>query len=137
MLAGTSRKYLLYPANRCFNVSLSTRCSTKQDPDRPYVAKFPDKFGNLRCHKIPRSAVISTYFEKSNFIDSLNHMHQHELGLEKKWIVKVAEYSPWFRIDTTVIGMSLVDTMKGVSYMVESNHPDDKDSYRGRHQCHP
>ena len=48
---------------------------------------------------------------------------QHELGLEKKWIVKAAEYAPWFHINTTIIGMSLVDTMKGVSYMVESNHP--------------
>jgi hypothetical protein len=40
-------------------------------------------------------------------------MHQqHELGLEKKWIVKVAEYAPWFHINTTIIGMSLANTMK-------------------------
>jgi hypothetical protein len=96
MLAGTSRKYLLYLANRCLNISFSTRCSTKPDPNRPYVAKFPDKFGNLCCRKIPRPAVISTYFENSYDIDSLNHMRQHELGLEKKWIVKAAECAPWF-----------------------------------------
>lgn len=55
-------------------------------------------------------------------IDSLNHERQHELALEKNWIVKSADYAPWFRIDTTILGMTLVDAMEGTSFMIASDH---------------
>jgi len=95
----------------------------KPNPDRPYVAKFPDEHGNLCCHVIPRGEAFSIYFENVNVIDLLNHKRQHELALKKKWIVKSADYAAWFRIVSTIVGMSLVDTMEGVSFMVDSNHP--------------
>lgn len=90
---------------------------------RPRAAKLPDELGNLHFHEIPRPAIISAYFESSNVVDLLNHMRQRELGLEKKWIVKAAEHAPQLRISAAVIGVSLVDAMKGASCMADSRHP--------------
>ena len=82
--------------------------STKPDPLQPYIAKFPDQNGNLRARAVPRCACLSNYFINSNCIDSHNHRHQHELAMEKKWILRTDD-AGWFRITTTVLGMTLVD----------------------------
>jgi hypothetical protein len=40
----------------------------------PYIAKFPNKFGNIKKQKVDHPEVISYYFEDSNAIDFHNHM---------------------------------------------------------------
>ena len=83
--------------------------STVPDPSRPYIARFPDRFGNVHERPVARPLSISIFFDSSNIIDSHNHKRQFELALEKRWIVK-GENACWFRLDTTLIGMNLVDS---------------------------
>jgi hypothetical protein len=54
----------------------------------PYIAQFPDKFGNVKTIKFPRPAVISRYFNSSNVVDSHNQSRQYCLKLEKLWITQ-------------------------------------------------
>ena len=74
----------------------------------PYLAKFPDSFGNICIHQVAWPAVISRYFHFSNQVDVHNQARQYDLALEKKWVT----YDGWFRLYTTIIGMTLVDCWK-------------------------
>ena len=56
--------------------------------------------------KVDRPHVISSFFRDANGVDRHNHMCQLELALEKKWVT----YNPWFRLATTLIGISVTDT---------------------------
>jgi len=80
--------------------------STKQG--NPYCMKYTDPFGNLCSRNVDRPDFISNFFNDSNSIDSHNHVRQFELGLEKKWFTK----DPYFRLVTTLIGMSVSDAWK-------------------------
>jgi len=71
----------------------------------PYVAKWPDSYGNVQKRNVARPDVVSKYFEKSNVIDRHNHLRQHELALEEVWLTK----DPWFRMFTTFVGMTVTD----------------------------
>jgi hypothetical protein len=98
-----ARKILLFVATK-------NAGSTK--PGTPYKAKFPDKFGNTKERSVIRPAIISQYFEISDAVDSHNHARQFLLALEKRWVT----HNPWFRIDTTIIGMTVVDAWKCLQY---------------------
>lgn len=74
----------------------------------PYEAKFDNGSGTTAVRLVPRPAVVSNYFRDSNVIDAHNHVRQSELALEEHWIVK----NPWFRIDTTYIGITVTDCWK-------------------------
>ena len=78
----------------------------------PYIAKFPDAFGNSISRRIPRPEIISTYFCHSNCIDVHNHLRQHLLALERHWKTP----NPWLRTSMTVIAMTIIDCLRGVRY---------------------
>jgi hypothetical protein len=46
--------------------------STVPDPNRAYIACFPDEYRNLAILKVPRPACLSDYFEKCNVVDVHN-----------------------------------------------------------------
>ena len=71
----------------------------------PYVARFHDTNGNMQNREVYRPSIISDYFGLSNKIDRHNHIRQSALSLEKYWVTQC----PWFRIATTVIGMTVTD----------------------------
>jgi hypothetical protein len=98
-----ARKILLFVATK-------NAGSTK--PGTPYKAKFPDQFGNTKERSVIRPAILSQYFEISDAVDSHNHARQFLLALEKRWVT----HNPWFRIDTTIIGMTVVDAWKCLQY---------------------
>jgi hypothetical protein len=98
-----ARKILLFVATK-------NAGSTK--PGTPYKAKFPDRFGNTKERSVIRPAILSQYFEISDAVDSHNHARQFLLALEKRWVT----HNPWFRIDTTIIGMTVVDAWKCLQY---------------------
>jgi hypothetical protein len=86
-------------------VFLGTKNSGSTKAGDPYVARFPDAVGNVAQRNVQRPDVISKYFNDSNVIDSHNQVRQYELALEKRWIVE----NCWFRVDTTLIGMTVTD----------------------------
>ena len=49
----------------------------------PYEMKFTDSYKNVCVRYIDRPQVIADYFQDSNIIDTLNHVRQFELALEK------------------------------------------------------
>lgn len=48
----------------------------------------------------------------SNKIDVHNQLRQHELALEEHWLT----HDPWFRLDTTFIGMTVIDAFQLARY---------------------
>ena len=71
----------------------------------PYVARFHGNDGNMHVREVYRPSIISDYFGVSNKIDRHNHIRQSSLRLEKYWLTQC----PWFRIATTIIGISVID----------------------------
>lgn len=57
--------------------------STVDDDENPYIAKFPDKYGNVAERTVPRAAVIGKYYDYNNVIDTHNHLREGEVHLEK------------------------------------------------------
>ena len=49
----------------------------------PYVAKFPDKYGNMYMQHGARPQIISNYFRFSNQVDLHNQARQFDIALEK------------------------------------------------------
>jgi hypothetical protein len=93
--------------------------STVPDPNRAYIARFPDEFGNLAARKVPRPACLSDYFEKSNVVDVHNQMRQGILGLEDKWVTQCG----FFRIMCTIFGMCVIDTKEAMRHGLARSHP--------------
>jgi hypothetical protein len=91
---------------------VATKNAGSTKPGTPYKAKFPDKFGNTKERSVIRPAILSQYFDISDAVDSHNHARQFLLALEKRWVT----HNPWFRIDTTIIGMTVVDAWKCLQY---------------------
>lgn len=54
---------------------------------------------------VPRPEIVGIYFGVSNKIDTHNQFRQHELALEQLWVTQ----DPWFRLDTTFVGMTVTD----------------------------
>jgi hypothetical protein len=99
---------------------ITTKGAGNTEPGVPYEARWTDNKGNTRCRKIARPDVISRYFVKSNVIDKHNHARQAELKLEKKWVTK----DGYFRIFTTVLGMTVIDSWKGYKHHLSYNDAD-------------
>jgi len=53
-------------------------------PGEPYIARFPDSFGNVCIRHIARPVVISHFFNASNKVDSHNQSRKFSFRLEKK-----------------------------------------------------
>jgi hypothetical protein len=93
--------------------------STVPDPNRAYIARFHDEFGNLAARKVPRPECLSDYFEKSNAVDVHNQMRQGILGLEDKWVTQCG----FFRIMCTIYGMCVIDTKEAMRHGLARLHP--------------
>ena len=55
-----------------------------------------------------RPQIIFNYFKYSNCVDLHNQSRQFNLALENRWITQ----SPYFRLYTTMVGMTAVDAWK-------------------------
>lgn len=80
-------------------------CGTTVQHETPYRSHFTDDYGNVTFKEIPRPSIAHFYFELCPLIDNHNKDRQGILGLEDCWPTK----NPWFRLVTTMIGMSVVD----------------------------
>ena len=85
-----------------------SRGAGKTTDGEPYEARFPDKYGNVCIRLVRRPAIISTFFKYSNCVDVHNQARQFDLALEKKWVTQ----DPYYRLYTTMVGMTVVDTWK-------------------------
>jgi Transposase IS4 len=83
----------------------------------PYRARFVGENNNLRSRPVDRPQIISRYFQQSNMIDKHNHARQAELKLEKNWRTT----NCWFRLVTTFIGITVVDSWKAYRHSVDQN----------------
>jgi hypothetical protein len=103
-------------------VFLGTKCAGSTTPGDPYIARFPDAYGNVAQRSVPRRpAVISEYFGDSNVIDTHNQARQYELALEKRWVT----HNCYFRIDTTLIGMTITDCWRAYKQALSSTKKKD------------
>ena len=81
-------------------------------PGEPYIARFPDNFGNLEEREIERPQVVSRYFKYSDKIDSHNKTRQGDIALEKYWRTT----NCWLRLSTTFVGLNLADSWNAVRF---------------------
>jgi hypothetical protein len=84
----------------------------------PYVAKWRDDTGNPCTKPIARPSVISFYFKRCNGIDVHNQQRQKELRLEKCWVTT----DGYFRICTSLFGMTVVDAWRGYLHHTRPTH---------------
>ena len=79
----------------------------------PYIARFPDRHGNVRERKVSRPDAMATYFRHSNAIDAHNHARQYLLALERHWKTP----NPWLSTGMTIAGgFTVIDAWKAVRY---------------------
>jgi len=83
---------------------ISTCGKTTPSPHK-YEAKFEDDWGNTSFREIPRPDILHILYEYVPLIDEHNKSRQSILALEKRWQTR----NPWFRLITTIVGMSVVD----------------------------
>lgn len=100
-----------------FHVATDGAGSTKAG--KPYTSKYHDELGNVLTREVARPAVVSRYFGKFNKVDIHDHLRQHELALEEKWVGK-DEKAGKFRMWATIRGVSAIDTMLAVK---SHSHP--------------
>lgn len=103
-----SRKVLCFVASK--NAGSTKMTGT------PYKARWRDSHGNQHSRAIKRPDLLARYFEGSNLIDSHNHARQYELRLEKHWVTT----NCWFRLVTTLIGMTVVDCWKSLRHAMRN-----------------
>ena len=89
-------------------------------PGEPYYAKFNDIHANILHRPVVRPSVLSTYFHRSNKVDTHNHSRQNTLKLEKWWVTQ----SGYFRIATTFLGITVTDAWKCFCHGVKRSHED-------------
>jgi hypothetical protein len=85
----------------------------------PYEAKYQDTFGNQAIRYVTWPKVVSVYYSGAGAIDDLNAARQHELRLEKHWIT----HDGFFRIATTIIGITITDAWLAVRNGIEGSSP--------------
>ena len=83
---------------------ISTCGKTTPSPHK-YEAKFEDDWGNTSFREIPRPDILHVLYEYVPLIDEHNKSRQSILAMEKRWQTR----NPWFRLITTIVGMSIVD----------------------------
>ena len=91
--------------------------STMDDPSRPRVQKFLDKYRNVCVRKVSRPKALNEYYMYCGLIDDHNRLRQGYLQLEQKWVSQ----SGFARIFTTIVGMNLVDTYLLCKYHKKQN----------------
>jgi hypothetical protein len=99
-----SRKTILY--------FVQTKNAGSSVHGEPYHMKYIDEFGNVHERNVDRPDVISKFYLSSNVIDNHNQMRQDSLALEEKWIT----HNCYFRLATTLIGISVIDSFLLAKY---------------------
>ena len=89
----------------CFIIS---SCGKTVAHNEPYVSKFENEFGKPESKYLRRPAVAHILLEFLPLIDEHNKHRQHILSLERV----LQPNNAWTRIQTSVLGMSVVDTMR-------------------------
>ena len=74
-----------YNARKVMCFLCSENAGSFEDGD-PYVARFPDKNGNVSKRLVPRPSVLLDYWKVSNRVDVHNQVRQFCLRLEKYWV---------------------------------------------------
>jgi hypothetical protein len=70
-----------------------------------YASNFEDKYGNTCTKFIRRPEIVNFIYRFLPVLDNHNKSRQHLLKLEKKWPTRDC----WFRLFTTLVGLSVVD----------------------------
>ena len=92
----------------------------------PYMSRFAnDSHGNQAARPVPRPLTVSRYFDSNGVIDTHNHIRQYVMALEKKWIVDCG----FFRIWTTVLAMTAVDTFLALRSEAHAQHALRKENF--------
>ena len=91
-------------SQRGVSYMVSTCGSTAPHQDK-YLSHFEDDFGNVTAKEINRPCVSNFLYEYLPLIDEHNKQRQNLLNLERNWATKDC----WFRLLTTMVGMSVVD----------------------------
>ena len=99
----------------CF---ISTQGAASLTDGDAYIQRWADEHGNLCYRPINRPAVCSEYFNLSPRVDNHNQARQHELGLEDLWDTRCC----WFRLHTTLFGITVTDCWKLAKYHVIDSH---------------
>jgi hypothetical protein len=89
----------------CFIIS---SCGKTVAHNEPYVSKFENEFGKPESKHLRRPAVAHILLEFLPLIDEHNKHRQHILSLERV----LQPNNAWTRIQTSLLGMSVVDTMR-------------------------
>ena len=70
-----------------------------------YRTQFEDKYGCVSWKEIPRPVFADLLYDFPPLIDEHNKQRQNILNLERCWPTR----NVWFRLITTIVGMSVVD----------------------------
>ena len=73
-----------------------------------YKSKFMDEFGAVSFNEINRPELVHFLFENLPLLDEHNKQRQSLLALERSWPTR----SCWFRLLTTLLGMTVVDLFR-------------------------
>ena len=84
----------------------------------PYIAKWKNDDHNTESRFVPRPQAISSYFAACNKVDLHNQSRQSDLKLEKCWVTQCG----FFRIATTLIGITIVDSWKTYRHRLNFCH---------------
>ncbi len=82
-----------------------TTCGSTHPAVNSYETHFEDEFGVVQTRKIRRPRILEWVYDYLPLLDEHNKQRQSLLRLEKKWPTK----NCWFRLITTLVGMSIVD----------------------------
>jgi hypothetical protein len=83
---------------------ISTCGSTIASPIK-YESKFENDWGEVDFKEVDRPDIVHFLYEYLPLIDEHNKQRQSLLCLERRWLTK----DPWFRLLSTIFGMSVVD----------------------------
>jgi hypothetical protein len=97
---------------------VATKGAGHTEPGKPYEARWKDENMNTLIRDVARPEIIAKYFGFSNAIDVHNQSRQFDLALEKHWIT----HSGWFRLVTTLFGMSVTDCWKAYKHHMDAKH---------------
>ena len=91
-------------------------------PGEPYIACYVDHAGNRAERPVQRLSVLSRYFHFSNTVDVHNQMRQDILDIEYTWVTQ----NCWFRLYSTLFGMTVTDAHIVYKARLSDEHPDKK-----------
>jgi len=103
-----------------------TTCGKTTASPFKYECKFEDEWGNADFKEIPRPDIVHFFYEYAPLIDEHNKARQAVIALEKRWPTR----NPWFRLLTTVVGISIVDMYRVYRHnmlKIEGNNQRDVD----------